>query len=90
MQIIEELEPSNCRKCGTVISMASAFAQRFPQPGDTTICVECGALSVFDENKRLAEPTPEQLEYIKNDPKLYNAIVQVRRMIHARKSAKNN
>ena len=53
-----KLPQSQCCACGTTLDGAAGRAA--PKPGDFSICIYCGALSVFDEDLKLREPTQEE------------------------------
>ncbi|NUX58714.1 hypothetical protein [Paraburkholderia youngii] len=59
----------NCRKCGKLLDGNTSMEKGTrPRHGDVSLCIYCGALSIFDMNKqRLRPPTQwEQAELSKN------------------------
>lgn len=55
-----------------------------PGPGDMSICVECGALLLFDEQLKLIPCTPEREAELKSDPSSWQKIEEARYHIHGR------
>lgn len=53
------LDESHCTRCGKKLDGASGQG-RGPEPGDFTLCIECGAVNVFDDELRLRKPTAEE------------------------------
>jgi hypothetical protein len=47
-----------CCECGHKMDACSGPTR--PEPGDITLCIECGSLNSFDENLKLTKPTDEQ------------------------------
>ena len=65
------LPKSNCTNCGAETDGATCVADdRFPSPGDFTICISCGHLMCFTEQLGLREPTDEELVAIAGDDRL--------------------
>ena len=44
-----------------------------PSPGDASICIECGGISVFDQNLRLIKATSDQYNAIMQNPVVQRA-----------------
>ena len=58
-----ETRPLACRVCGRVADSASNALgddDLCPQPGDYTVCINCGALSVFTREMTLRPLTQEE------------------------------
>lgn len=72
----------HCRVCGDEIT--GAFGEQKPIPGCITICSQCGAASVLDENLKLRKPTAEEKRQIDNDPTVRNIRMQLARAKNAR------
>ena len=66
-----KLPKSHCTNCGTPTDGASCVAEdRFPSPGDFTICIKCGHLMCFTDELGLREPTDAELVTIAGDDRL--------------------
>lgn len=54
---------STCQACGHSHEVASAYGpgRKGPTPGDFSICIECAALSRFDENLATQLVSDEEL-----------------------------
>ena len=53
---------SACLNCGAEHDRASGNDGASPAPGDWSICVECGGLSVFADDLTLRPPSAEENE----------------------------
>jgi hypothetical protein len=53
-----------CRICDYLVDMAghTEDGNAAPKPDDVTLCIKCGAISVFDENLGLRSPTLEEYD----------------------------
>lgn len=69
---------SACRICGYRVDSATQLddPKAVPQPGDLTVCLNCGAVSAFDEALLLREPTDAEREQI--DDQALSAITYIR------------
>lgn len=60
-----------CRKCGHPFHAATdPLGEHVPSEGNISVCVECGELSVFNADRTLREPTPEEARYASLQPKI--------------------
>lgn len=84
------LAKQSCWNCRKVIDSATHFvdgkrtASR-PKPGDFNICLGCNAVSVFDEELMLRQPTADELIKIANDPEVMRLSYAVAKVIQRRK-----
>ena len=68
-----EMPPSACPFCGEIQDSAcaapgSADPTERPQPGDFTLCFDCGAALVFaDDDLRLRKPSARESDEIERD-----------------------
>ena len=68
-----------CANCGKRLDRASGVVDRQarnvqkPIPGDISLCIGCGHLSVFDENLRLRPPTDDEVIKWAGDDRLVGA-----------------
>jgi hypothetical protein len=63
-----------CTNCGKALDRAAGIdndAQ--PEPGDASICIECGHLMVWDENLELRDPTDKEIYELAGDPRIIAA-----------------
>lgn len=58
-----EIDPLSCLGCGETLDAATCIENQdaTPQEGDASICLYCGHLQIFDNNK-FRNPTDEDLE----------------------------
>ena len=60
-----------CRRCGYMMDQnTDAYGDSRPSPGDVSMCLRCGALSVFTEAITLRAPTGEENESLQRDSRL--------------------
>lgn len=59
----------------------SAFGEHKPKPGDVSLCMACGAVSVFDQNFMMRAPTPEELEHINKNPQVITAQMAIATLV---------
>lgn len=60
-----------CPQCGIkhdAASNMSGFGQSAPTKDDVTVCFECGAWAVFDEDLKLRAPTVEEWKELSCHP----------------------
>ena len=55
-----KLPTSHCPHCQTKLDGATALQNSVPNPGDVSICIECGEVNVFDEAMKLRVPTKQE------------------------------
>lgn len=56
---------TTCPSCGSKHDACSAIGYDEPQvpdPGNISLCIDCGDLSVFDDNLELRLPTVEEMK----------------------------
>jgi hypothetical protein len=58
---------ANCPHCGVAQDGASGLCTSQPQPGDVSICVECGGVSVYQDDMTrekwpCSEPLPPEVD----------------------------
>jgi hypothetical protein len=64
------LPESACLGCGTLLDTAtSLFEDAIPNDGDVTICIKCGHIMVF-ENNRPRNPTDVEMKDIAGNPRI--------------------
>jgi hypothetical protein len=64
-----ETPPNVCLKCRKLLDRAS-HPEAEPEPGDLSICIECGHVMVFDDGLRFRAPTPEESMRIATDERV--------------------
>lgn len=57
-----KLKPQMCVECGLLFNAASPTRgpRNLPKPGNVSLCLNCGHLTLFDDNLMLREPTAEE------------------------------
>lgn len=74
-----EMPETRCANCGKRLDRASGVvaknARNFkrPKPGDLSLCIGCGHVSVFDEGLRLRAPTAAEIVKWAGDDRLVAA-----------------
>jgi hypothetical protein len=66
-----------CATCGHKLDSATSIGANVPSEGSVSICVGCGALSIFTADLTLRPPTPKEMREIS----LYPAVVEAQIMI---------
>jgi hypothetical protein len=69
-----------CIGCGEENDTASNIDQQTPSPGDLSICIKCGYLSIFTKDLRHRPLTVKELEEASADPRI-QIIQMVRRHV---------
>ena len=66
----------SCPWCGHLCDRATQWAGKFarPDPGDTTVCIECGCIGVFRRDLSVRRPTKREAREADNDPRVQNAV----------------
>jgi|GEM_PF-6175249 len=75
-----------CRVCGIDLDAVSEISREdsgkelpvVASPGDITVCINCGTVSVMSDELRLREPTHEEMEVVRGDERVVAAIGAVR------------
>jgi RNase P subunit RPR2 len=67
------MPPVLCPSCNTPLDMATSLeSNEPPMDGDVTICLQCGHIMVF-ENNRPRDPNHDELRIIAGAPKILRA-----------------
>lgn len=79
--------PNQCPACGALHRAATSVrpGQYSPIPGSASLCFDCGALAIYDENLRLRPMRVEELEDWKRSA-AWPAIEAVQAKIRARRA----
>jgi hypothetical protein len=78
-----QVPPSVCTSCGLVMDGATGVAEDghkgdiVPDPGDFTVCINCGHLMIFNEDLTLRDLTDDEMIKVAGDKRLI-AIQQAR------------
>jgi hypothetical protein len=80
------LPDSNCPACGYSCNAVSDVRQdAIPQPGDTSICLNCGQILTFDPEMLLRKATAAEIsDLMTNYPTAWEFIDQARLRIEQR------
>lgn len=77
-----ETPEQKCPKCGAVLNRATSINEEHtPEPGHLTICFNCIEICKFDMELKLMSLTRGELSEIKQNPELWNYIVEVQTAI---------
>lgn len=57
-----------CLGCGRINELHSNADGDTPEPGDISVCWQCGNVAAFDADLNLVALTEEQFDYVTNDP----------------------
>jgi uncharacterized OB-fold protein len=63
-----KIPESPCPNCGKVCDAATG--DRDPNPGDASLCLYCGHLTVYDDALKMREPTDAETKWLAGNPKL--------------------
>jgi len=62
---------SSCLNCGKNLNAAASFAtDKRPDPGDMTVCVDCGHVMIYADDLSVRAPTDAEMVDIAGDPVL--------------------
>lgn len=67
------LPEQTCPSCGKRLDAATALERGGVRPGDVSICIYCGHLSILGEDNRLRPPTDAEMIEIAGDPRILRA-----------------
>lgn len=68
-----DLPETSCPNCGSTLNRAtSLMGDHTPSDGDVTICLRCGHIMIF-ENDRPRNPTDAEMREIAGDPRIIAA-----------------
>lgn len=68
-----------CWRCGYIFNAATCVNKTAkPKPGDTSICVQCGEIGVYNKKLQVTKPTAAQLQKFEADPEIREAQAEVR------------
>lgn len=81
---MRKVPPSACPKCGDVHDAATAsdLSDEAPEPGDFTICVNCGSINRFDDDLHVQFVDQEALDSLDDETRaaVLHAVRAVERM----------
>lgn len=81
---MHEVPASTCPACGAATELATGILHhRAPNEGDVSVCIQCGALLVFDAQLVAVLAPPNVLERLDAEGRAH--IEKARRYIHGRK-----
>jgi hypothetical protein len=68
-----------CPRCGYKLdATTSTSGDQKPEPGDLSLCFECGQISVFTENDGMRVPTKDEELELSVDPRVIRAQIFMR------------
>ncbi len=65
---------TNCPRCSHQLNATTDVqreGQRAPEPGDVTVCINCGQILTFEEGLQLRRATAEEVQIVQADQKLW-------------------
>lgn len=71
---IDNLCP-HCEYVSTLTTGLYEGAGHKPNPGDASLCIKCGKVSVFGEDLRLRLPTEQEAAILFSDPRVMEASI---------------
>lgn len=72
--ITTKIPPHSCAKCGYGMdATTSAYGKGRPSEGDVSMCLNCGALAVFNKDLTLRQPTKEEQDSLNLNPSIIKA-----------------
>lgn len=89
---ISETKPSNCPSCNASIELAGNDFGRSPEKGDISICLDCQAILVFNEDLTIRAITQEEWDKLEDTHKLYIRMEQFKclMIMNTEKASKAN
>ena len=79
---MKQASQSRCPSCGHELNTAAAFSgsdDAGPEPGDRTVCLECGHVMKFDESLRPVELTVDETIEAAQNPEIQQMLRAIRR-----------
>lgn len=69
-----QTKENHCPYCNHLLDgISQVNGENLPEPGDASICIQCGNVSVFDDDLSLRKPLPEEESAIQEDPTIREA-----------------
>jgi hypothetical protein len=69
---------NKCPACGTKLDAASSHDKISPEPGDISVCAECGEILEFDREMIVRRPNAMRMEMIKADGRIMATVASVK------------
>lgn len=83
MRTTKDLPPTHCPHCGREADAATDMTtQEVPDPGSLSVCIGCGALSIFGDDMQLRELTLEERQKVRDDPETMAEVRRHQRAVH--------
>lgn len=83
------MPPSNCLDCGKVLDAATGITGGTPAAGCLSICIYCGAVTMYGDDLRLRPLTEVEIEDIQKDIETVKLLKRATSLIHFYKAARN-
>jgi hypothetical protein len=81
---------SSCLCCGEVLDAATGIHSfDSPSPGSLSVCLYCGAVTLYGDDLRLRPLTAAEVEELKADAETMATIRRATGLIHFLKAARN-
>jgi hypothetical protein len=81
---------SQCPNCGKTLDAAhnvTGEQANKVKPGDISLCIDCTAILVFDDELFLRRPTPQELEDFKSEAENWRLILRAQNLIQRTRPA---
>jgi hypothetical protein len=59
----------------------AAYGEHKPKPGDISLCMACGAISIFTDDLHMRPPTTEELEKANKNPQVLHAQMAIAHIV---------
>ncbi|WP_414461850.1 hypothetical protein [Hyphomicrobium sp. DY-1] len=69
-----DVPPATCRTCGKLNDQISGVGHgHSAKPGDLSLCIQCGTLSIICDDFSLREPSEDEAAYLERLPDVIKA-----------------
>ena len=68
----QHVPEAHCTACGKMVNAASCVKddEAYPEPGDATVCLDCGHLMIFTDGLGLRDPNDEEMRDLAGNEQL--------------------
>ena len=84
------MPPSKCLNCGKLLDAATCVqGKHAPDAGSLSICIDCGAVTIFGDDLRLRPLTEAEAKDVQSDTVTWHLLRRASALIHFYKAARN-
>lgn len=87
--VSQPMPPSNCLNCGKSLDAATGIHGGTPAAGCLSICIYCGAVTMYGADLRLRPMTEAEIKDLQKDVETVNLLKRATSLIHFYKAARN-